>query len=55
MKRVNIEISGALFTLRKRYEYALTQCKEGARDVNVHCWIPITYFRSTSISLYFFT
>ena len=30
---MNIDINGALFTLRIQYEY--TQCKEGASDVNV--------------------
>ena len=31
----NADISGALFTLRIQYEYTQTQCKEGARYVNI--------------------
>ena len=33
---MNIGITSALFTLRTQYEYNQTQCKEGARDVNVY-------------------
>ena len=29
-----VDISGALFILRIQDEYTLTQCEEGARDVN---------------------
>ena len=31
---MNIDITGALFTLRIQYEYTQTQCKEGASDAN---------------------
>ena len=33
---MNIDVTGALFTLIFQYEYTQTQFQEGASDVNVH-------------------
>ena len=37
---MNLDMTGALFTLKIKYEY--TQGKEGASDVNIHWRTPIT-------------
>ena len=33
---INVDNTGALFTLITQYEYNQTQCKEGVSDINVH-------------------
>ena len=38
---MNIDITGALFTLWIPFEYTRTQCKEGASEVNFHWWTPM--------------
>ena len=38
---INIDITGALFTLRIQYEFIRTQCKEGATDANVYRRTPL--------------
>ena len=37
----NLDISGALYTLRIQYEYIKTQCEGGARDVRVLLLTPV--------------